>query len=641
MGKPGIMPRMQLDLFHPLIARWFRQRFGEPTEPQTLGWPAIVEGRHTLIAAPTGSGKTLAAFLVCLDRLWREWLRGEPADGIQVVYVSPLKALSNDIHRNLEIPLAELRALAAAEGCPAPEIRVAVRTGDTPARERAALLRHPPHILVTTPESLYLLLTSERGRQPLRSVRTVIVDEIHALARDKRGSHLALTLERLEAWCHEPPVRIGLSATQRPLDEIARFLVGAARVDAAGHPDCTIVDVGHLRTLDLAIEVPPSELSAVCSHEQWAEVYGRLHELIRSHRSTLIFVNTRRLAERVAHQLTELLGADAVASHHGSLSRELRQSAEQRLKAGQLKAIVATASLEMGIDIGYIDLVCQIGSPRSIATFLQRVGRSGHALGKTPRGRLFPLTRDELLECLALVRSVRRGELDRIELPELPLDILAQQIIATVACDEWDEAALYERVRRAWPYRNLTPADYQAVLHLVTEGVAAGSRRGAYLHRDAIGRKLRARRGARLAALTSGGAIPETALYRVMVEPERTFVGTVDEDFAVESLAGDVFLLGNTSWRSASRARRGGVGSRCSRGGPQHALLARRSTGPHPGTVGRGVAAARRSGPSKFRRAAGHGLADRRVWGDPLGGRAGDRLCRGPARGAGHGAHLP
>ncbi len=482
---------MPLDVLHPLVARWFREKFGQPTEPQQLGWPAIQAGRNTLIAAPTGSGKTLAAFLVCLDRLLRAGLDGDLPDGTQVVYVSPLKALSNDIHRNLEVPLAELRALAESEGLRWPEIRIGVRTGDTPAAARAAMLRRPPHILVTTPESLYLLLTSERGRQPLRAVETVIVDEIHALARDKRGSHLTLTLERLEAWCARPPLRIGLSATQRPLDEIARFLVGAARVDAAGTPDCAIVDVGHLRTLDLALDVPASELSAVCSNEQWAEIDQRLQGLILAHRSTLVFVNTRRMAERVAHQLTELLGADAVASHHGSLSKELRQSAERRLKAGELRAIVATASLEMGIDIGYIDLVCQIGSPRSIATFLQRVGRSGHALGKTPCGRLFPLTRDELLECMALVRSVRRGELDRIELAEQPLDILTQQIIAAVACDEWDEHELYERVRRAWPFRNLAPADYEAVLRLASEGITPGSKRGAHLHRDVIGRRLR------------------------------------------------------------------------------------------------------------------------------------------------------
>jgi ATP-dependent Lhr-like helicase len=537
------MKRMPIQLLHPLIRQWFQKRFGEPTEPQQLGWPHIAAGRHTLIAAPTGSGKTLAAFLVCLDRLLREWLDGRLDNTIHVVYVSPLKALSNDIERNLQTPLAEICCLAEAAGHQPPPIRAEVRTGDTPSSKRQAMLRRPPHILVTTPESLYLLLTSEKSRQLLRSVKTVIVDEIHALARDKRGSHLALSLERLADLCHQPPVRIGLSATQRPIDQIARFLVGQSKIE------CEVVDIGHVRELDLALETPPSELSAVCSNEQWGEVYQRLTELISAHRSTLIFVNTRRLAERVAHRLRELLGDDAVASHHGSLSRQIRLSAEQRLKAGQLKAIVATASLEMGIDIGYIDLVCQIGSPRSIATFLQRVGRSGHSLGLTPKGRLFPLTRDELLECMALVRAVRRGDLDCIEIPTAPLDILAQQIVAAVACQQWDEDALYDLCCRAWPYRNLLRRDFDAIVKMLSDGVAPNTRRGAHLHRDQIGGRLRARRGARLAAITSGGAIPETAQYRVIAEPEGTFVGTLDEDFAIESMAGDVFLLGNTSWR--------------------------------------------------------------------------------------------
>lgn len=567
---------MALEHFHPLIRSWFEGRFGQPTEPQRRGWPEIAAGRNTLIAAPTGSGKTLAAFLICLDRMFRQWVEGSLVDRTRVVYVSPLKALSNDIERNLQTPLAEIRRLAEQSGLAPPAIRINVRTGDTPASERQAMRRHPPHILVTTPESLYLLITSERSRDLLRSVDTVIVDEIHALARDKRGSHLALSLERLSVLGEQRPVRIGLSATQRPIDQLARFLVGVTAVvpepptqlrlwaeapsstasvasvtgpDAAPAVDCTIVDVGHVRELDLAVETPASELSAVCSHEQWAEVYERLKQLIGEHRSTLVFVNTRRLAERVAHNLREMLGEDAVAAHHGSLSRPLRLSAEQRLKDGELKAIVATASLEMGIDIGYINLVCQIGSPRSIATFLQRVGRSGHSLGDIPKGRLFPLTRDELLECMALVRAVRRGDLDAIEIPQQPLDILTQQIVAAAACDEWDEDALYELCRRAWPYRNLTHDDYETVLRMASEGVTPTSRRGAYLHRDQINRRIRARKSARIAAITSGGAIPETAEYRVVTEADKTFVGTVDEDFAIESMAGDVFLLGNSSWR--------------------------------------------------------------------------------------------
>jgi ATP-dependent Lhr-like helicase len=540
---------MPLDSFHPLIRQWFQGRFTGPTDPQTRGWPAIQSGQSTLIAAPTGSGKTLAAFLTCIDSLFRQSIDGALTDSTQVVYISPLKALSNDVRRNLQTPLEEIHDLALAAGHQLAPIRVGLRTGDTPPSERQAQLRRPPHILVTTPESLYLVLTSSRSRENLRSVHTVIVDEIHALAPNKRGSHLALTLARLDAICDRPPVRIGLSATQRPLSEIARFLVGTHRVGQAGEPDCNIVDGGHVRQLDLAIDIPPSELSAVCSNEQWAEVYHRLAELISQHRSTLVFVNTRRLAERVAHQLSQLLGEDAVASHHGSLSRHLRLSAEERLKSGQLRAIVATASLELGIDIGYIDLVCQIGSPRSIATLLQRIGRSGHSLGATPKGRLFPLSRDGLLECLAIQTAVRAGRLDTIEIPLAPLDILAQQIVAAVACDDWDETELYDLCRAAWPYRDLTRERFESIVRLLSEGLAPGRRNGAYLHRDLINRRLRARRSARLAAITSGGAIPEQADFRVITEGEDLTVGAVNEDFALESMAGDIFLLGNSSWR--------------------------------------------------------------------------------------------
>ena len=427
-----------MDLFHPLIQHWFGQRFGQPTEAQRLGWPHIAAGTHTLIAAPTGSGKTLAAFLACIDGLVRQGLSGELKDETQVLYISPLKALGNDIQRNLESPLAEIANVAAAAGEELPRIRAMVRTGDTPSSQRQAMVRKPPHILVTTPESLFLLLTSRKSREILRSVRTVIVDEIHALARDKRGTHLSLSLARLDHLCEQKPVRVGLSATQSPMDEIARFLVGTGNVDpVTREPACEVINTGHLRDLDLGIEVPPTELSAVCSKETWEEIYAQIAELVTSHRSTLIFVNTRRLAERVAHHLSQTLGPEAVASHHGSLSRQTRLSAEERLKTGKLKAIVATASLEMGIDVGYIDLVCQIGSSRSIATLLQRIGRSGHSLGAIPKGRLFPLTRDELIECLALVRAVRRGRLDQIEIPCAPLDILAQQIVAAVACDDW------------------------------------------------------------------------------------------------------------------------------------------------------------------------------------------------------------
>jgi ATP-dependent Lhr-like helicase len=548
---------MLSDLFYPVVAGWFEDRYSEPTDAQRLSWPRIVAGEHTLVAAPTGSGKTFAAFLVAIDRLLRQAVEKKLPDEIQVVYVSPLKALSNDIRRNLQAPLEEIQAVAAAAGLDCHSIRVAVRTGDTPPGDRQAMLRKPPHILVTTPESLYLLLTGAKSREMLRTVRTVIVDEIHALARDKRGSHLALSLARLDRLCEVAPVRIGLSATQRPMDEIARFLVGTPNVDLDGRANCHIIDTGHVRQLDLAVEVPPSELSAVCSHETWKEVYSRLSDLIRQHRSTLVFVNTRRLAERVCHYLEEELGPGHVASHHGSLSRETRLRAEEQLKAGELKAIVATASLELGIDIGYIDLVCQIGSPRSIATFLQRVGRAGHALGRIPKGRLFAMTRDELLEALALVRAVREGRLDRIVMPVGPLDIVAQQIVAAVAGEDWQEDDLFELCRQAWPFHALKRDDFDNVVTILSDGIAPGNRSGAYLHRDRINHRLRARRGARIAAITSGGAIPEQADYRVVTEGEGTFIGTLNEDFAIESQAGNVFQLGNASWRI--RYVRGGV----------------------------------------------------------------------------------
>lgn len=544
---------MPLSRFHPLISRWFQERFGEPTRPQLLGWPSVLSGRDTLIAAPTGSGKTLAAFLACIDRLFREAASGGGLpDETRVLYISPLRALSNDIRRNLEVPLQEIQAAALHAGIKAAPIRAELRTGDTPASGRQALLKRPPHILVTTPESFFLLLTASKGRRLLSTVRTVIVDEIHAVARDKRGSHLSLSLERLAALCPSRPMRIGLSATQRPMDEIARFLVGTNRVDAEGAPRCAVVDVGHERELDLAVEVPAGPLSAVCSKEQWQEVYNRLAELIRQHHSTLVFVNTRRLAERVTHHLVEHLGPDAVSSHHGSLSKKVRLAAEQRLKAGELKAVVATASLELGIDIGFVDLVVQMGSPRAISTFLQRIGRSGHALGKVPKGRLFALTRDELLECAALLRAVGEKRLDRIEIPRAPLDILAQQMVAEAACRELSEDELFNLCRGAWPYRDLSFQVFYDVLRMLAAGPADGGgdrARGAYLHHDRVGRRIRSRRSARLAALTSGGAIPELADYRVVAHPEQVTVGSVDEDFAVESLAGDVFLLGNTSWR--------------------------------------------------------------------------------------------
>ena len=549
------MPAFQ---FHPVIDRWFHERFGSPTEPQARGWPAIQSRAHTLIAAPTGSGKTLAAFFAELDQLFRDGLSGSLQDATRVLYVSPLKALSNDIHKNLEEPLAGIRqALREATGRDI-EVRAELRTGDTPSSKRQAMLRQPPHILVTTPESLYLLLTSVSGRKLLATVRTLIVDEIHAVVGNRRGSHLSLSMERLAALAGAPLQRIGLSATQKPIEEVARFLVGNAAsvtadpraVPGSPEPACTIIDAGYRRDLDLAIEMPNSPLEAVMSNEVWTEVHSRLAELIQEHRTTLVFVNTRRLAERVTHHLAKRLGEDKVASHHGSLAARLRLEAENRLKGGELKALVATASLELGIDIGSVDLVCQLGSTRSIATLLQRVGRAEHRRGGLPKGRIFPLSRDELVECLAILESVRHGELDSVEIPRKPLDVLAQQIVACAASEDWDEAGLFDLVRSAHPYRDLTRQEFDEVLQMLAEGFSTKrGRRAALIHHDAVNHRIRARRGARLVALTSGGAIPDNADYRVLLEPSETLIGTVNEDFAVESLAGDIFQLGSTSWK--------------------------------------------------------------------------------------------
>jgi ATP-dependent Lhr-like helicase len=565
--------------FHPLIEEWFTSRFDAPTDPQQQGWPSIADGHHVLIAAPTGSGKTLTAFLACIDRLLKRALAGPLDDEMSVVYVSPLRALSNDMHRNLEEPLQEIREIAAAQGIDLPKIRVGLRTGDTSSSARQSMVRRPPHIFVTTPESLYLMLTSQKGRAALQTVETLIVDEIHALVRDKRGSHLSLSMERLEALIGRPLQRIGLSATQRPIEQVARFLVGNRddvrivgaqqpvvseqpgcsspnpTADGSGHSIrtpavCQIVDVGHSRELDLAIEVPPSELGAVCMHEQWDEVNERVVELIKQHRSTLIFVNTRRMAERVTHQLTELLGEDAVGAHHGSLAAEIRLTTERRLKSGDLKAVVATASLELGIDIGYIDLVIQLGSPGSIAAFVQRIGRSGHSLGLIPKGRIFAMTRDELLEAMSLMRAVSSGRLDKSRIPQAPLDILAQHIVAEVCGQDWHVDELFELFCRADPFRDLSRREFDRTVDYLSEGIARQNGRGrVYLHFDRVGRRLKARKGARITATSNGGAIPETGQFRVVTEPEGITVGTLDEEFAIESNRGDIFLLGNTSWR--------------------------------------------------------------------------------------------
>jgi ATP-dependent Lhr-like helicase len=528
---------------HPLVQEWFTGKFGTPTEPQEQGWPHILAGSTTLISAPTGSGKTLAAFLACLDALVRQALNGELADRTETLYISPLKALGNDIQKNLEGPLAEITALAGAKGLLMPEIRVAVRTGDTLMHERQRMLKRPPHILVTTPESLYILLTAQRSRNILRDVKTVIVDEIHAVADDKRGSHLTLSLERLDALTGRRAVRIGLSATQKPIETVAHFLTG-------NQPDPVVVNIGHKRALDLAVEVPGQELGPVASNELWDETYDRICRLVEQHRSTLVFVNTRRLAERVAFSLAERLGEDAVAAHHGSLARKLRLDAENKLKNGEVKVLVATASLELGIDVGYVDLACHIGSPRSVAVALQRFGRSGHWRGAVPKGRFFPTTRDELMECAALVRAIHHGELDRLMIPEAPLDVLAQQIVAMCAAEEWNEDELFATITRAYPYRGLQRQDFDDLLAMLADGIASQRGRfGAYLYRDRVNKRLKARRGARMVAIMNGGAIPETNLYTVVAEPEGTVVGTLHEDFAVESMKGDIVLLGNTSWR--------------------------------------------------------------------------------------------
>ncbi len=546
---------------HPVVQEWFVSKFGTPTEPQEHGWPSILAGDATLISAPTGSGKTLAAFLVCIDKLLRQAISGQLAPCTQVVYISPLKALSNDVQKNLNGPLAEIQKLAVERGYLCPEIRTGVRTGDTPIRDRAAMLRNPPHILVTTPESLYILLTAGKSREQLRHVTTVIVDEIHAIADDKRGAHLALSLERLDALVTgenrlspgqflsglaQPPQRIGLSATQNPIELVASFLTGV-------HPDrklATIIQVGQRRQLDLAIEVPSDELSAVTSNAMWVEIFDKLAAHAQNHRSTLVFVNTRRLVEKIAFNLAERLGPEHVAAHHGSLSRDLRLDAEQRLKSGEIKILIATASLELGIDIGDIDLVCQISTTRAVAVAMQRVGRAGHWRGAIPKGRFFATTRDDLLEQAALVRKMRAGELDLLQIPPQPADVLMQQIVACCGAEPWEEDALYNILRRAYPYRDLTREAFDKLLTLLSEGIESSrGRYGAYLLRDGVHGQLHPRRGARSIAICNGGAIPDVALYNVVLQPEGVQIATLDEHFAVDSSPGDVILLGNTSWR--------------------------------------------------------------------------------------------
>ncbi len=534
---------MSLSSFHSSVSDWFIKSFENPTDVQVQAWSSITSGNNTLIAAPTGSGKTLAAFLSAIDGLVKQGLKGALMPGIQVVYISPLKALSNDIERNLQIPLEGIKKELEAQGKQIPEIEVMVRTGDTTVAARTAMTKKPPHILVTTPESLYIMLTSDNGRNMLSTAHTLIVDEIHALVGDKRGSHLSLSVERLESLTGNKLHRIGLSATQKPVEQVANYLVGT-------NATCNIVDTGHRRKLDLGIEIPNSPLTAVMANEVWTEIYARLIQFIKSHETTLIFVNTRRLAERLSHNLNEMLGPGFVLAHHGSMSKEHRFEAEQKLKAGKLKALVATASMELGIDVGSIDLVCQIGSSRSIAAFLQRVGRSGHSVNKTPKGRLFPLTCDELVECVAIMEAIRHGELDKIIMPEKPLDILAQQIVAESSARDFTEDELYALVTKAYPYRELSRKEFDEVIAMLAEGYNGRSgRKNAYLYHDIVNGKIKARKNAKLTAIMSGGAIPDTFDYDVMLDPENIFVGTVNEDFAVEAIPGDIFQLGNNSWQ--------------------------------------------------------------------------------------------
>jgi len=556
---------------HPVVREWFTAKFGTPTEPQMEGWPPIVRGEPTLISAPTGSGKTLAAFLVAIDRLLRAAIDGSLPLTTQVVYVSPLKALSNDVQKNLDQPLREIQQLAMERGYLCAPIRTGVRTGDTLPSERAAMLKHPPHILVTTPESLYLLITSAKARENLRHIRTIIVDEIHAIADDKRGAHLALTLERLDALVmgenrlspgafltglSVAPQRIGLSATQNPIELVADFLTGVDRDRAAAN----IVQVGQRRVLDLGIEIPNEELGSVCSTSMWTGIFDRIAELCREHRSTLVFVNTRRMVERLCGALGERLGPENVAAHHGSLSRGLRLDAEQRLKAGEIQCLVATASLELGIDIGAVDLVIQLNSTRAVAVAMQRVGRAGHWRGAVPKGRFFATTRDDLLEQAALVQAMRSGSLDRLEVPPHPRDVLMQQIVAACAAEPWEEDALFHVLTRAYPYRNFTRAEFDELITILHQGIESSrGRYGAYLLRDGIAGHLHPRRGARITAIGNGGSIPDSALYSVVLMPEEQVIATLDEHFAVDSGPGDVIQLGNASWRVLAVEKEGRV----------------------------------------------------------------------------------
>jgi ATP-dependent helicase Lhr and Lhr-like helicase len=559
----------RMPAFLPFVHRWFGDTFSEATRPQREGWEAIASGRDTLIVAPTGSGKTLAAFLWALDHLHRLGLEGRLEDRVYVVYVSPLRALNNDIEKNLREPLAGIRAAAAAQGLALPEVRVAVRTGDTLAAARQAMTRRPPHVLITTPESLYILLTSQGFRPALARARFVIVDEVHALMANKRGAHLALSLERLQALVQDGagarPQRIGLSATVRPVEDALAFLTGATARDPV------LIDAGFSRDLDVQVVSPVDDFLTATSDTVWDAALQQIAELVQAHRTTLVFAQSRRAAERLARDLNDRIPDDPVApfgpgeseggvapfgkkvaAHHGSLSRRARLEAESRLKAGELRALVATSSLELGIDVGAIDLVVQVQSPRNVAAALQRVGRAGHLLSRTSKGRIVVTKGEELMEAAAVVRTIREGQLDRIAMPEAPLDVLAQQIVAAVAAESLPVDTLHARFVNAAPYRSLSRETFVEVVRAVAEPLPLEVKGVApRILWDRVNDRLHARRGSRFLALTAGGTIPDAGLLDVYVAETDLKVGTLDEEFVTESLPGDVFLLGSHAWRIA------------------------------------------------------------------------------------------
>jgi len=541
-----------LDLFSAPVRDWFRSAFAQPTDVQERGWREVAAGRHALMAAPTGSGKTLAAFLWCLDRVASEPMPVD-AERCRVLYVSPLKALAHDVDRNLRSPLVGIRRQMESLGLQPPDIAVAIRTGDTPADARRSMERHPPDILITTPESLYLLLTSQ-ARRMLASVRWLIVDEIHSVAATKRGSHLALSLERLCALTKVEPQRIGLSATQRPLEEVARFLGGTNR-------DVAIVDAGRLKTMEVSVEVPVDDMARLSAQDDggaiqnsiWPAIYPRLLELVQQHRSTIVFVNSRRLAERLAARLNELAGEDLVRAHHGSIAREQRLLIEDQLKAGQLRGLVATSTLELGIDMGAVDLVLQVEAPPSVAAGIQRVGRAGHSVGEVSRGVIVPKFRGDLLETAAVVEGMLEGRIESTIVPRRPLDVLAQQIVAMCAMDEWKVDELGALVRRAYPYADLGPRSLETVLDMLSGRYPSDefAELRPRIVWDRVAGTIRGRAGAQRLAVTNPGTIPDRGLYSVNLLDDGRRVGELDEEMVYESRVGETFVLGASTWRIA------------------------------------------------------------------------------------------